>query len=393
MNLSEKIRPTALADILGQDHIIPTLDAMIKSGEVFSFVLYGPPATGKTTIGKIFANTLGMDIVSMDANFVTKKELTAAFDKAPIIIFMDEIHRLDKRQQELFLPQIEFNDVILIGATTESPYHELTPALRSRLHIMETKPLTEELRRTIIDRAKQEFPGKTFDPELEASLAKIDDIRTLLRTMEMIQSMNPGASVYTNDMLDALHLSPTLMGGNKDFLYSRKAALQKSIRGSNADATIYWLNQLLESGDIETVIRRFRIICYEDIGVADPSLWPEIEAACSSALAVGMPEARIPLAAAAVRMALAPKNNAAVAALGKAKALRQLPPPSHIASEHPPTYLYPHNYPFHWVYQEYMPDGLRDEHLFDDNLPDAMQKTYNSLNKNTEDARKALKAK
>lgn len=391
MNLSEKIRPTALSDILGQSHLIPTLNAMITSGKVFSFVLYGPPATGKTTIGKIFANTLGLDIVSMDANFVTKKELTAAFDKAPIVIFMDEVHRLDKRQQELFLPQIEFNDVILIGATTESPYHELTPALRSRLHIMETKPLSENDRRIIIDRAEQEFPGKTFEPELEDALVKIDDTRTLLRTMEMIVSMNPNESVFTTSMLDTLHLSPQIMGGNKDFLYSRKAALQKSIRGSNADAAVYWLNQLLASGDIETVIRRFRIICYEDIGLADPSLWPQIEAACSSALAVGMPEARIPLAAAAIRMALAPKNNAAISSLGKADSLSQLSPPSHIASEHPIDYLYPHNYPFHWVYQEYMPKELQTEHLFHDNLPDAMQKTYDALNDKTETARKAKK--
>ena len=383
--LTELLRPKTLDELLGQTKIKPIIDAQIKSKKFNSMILYGPPATGKTSIGNIIANESGLDIILMNANFLTKKEITESFKNAPIILFVDEIHRLNKINQELFLEAIENQDVILIGATTESPFHELTPALRSRCIILKTEQLNETDLYTLLDRCETIQTEFKLSDEAKKYLIQLKDPRVILNTVSLTHNAYPNEKIITENIISAMHTNKHLMGDkDKNFHYMMKAAYQKSIRGSNADAALYYLSQMLKADDIEAVIRRMRIICYEDIGLANPYVWSAVEAACQSALAVGLPEASIPLANATALLALSEKNNAAYKAYGELSNLPQKEAPDHIASEHPPTYKYPHNYPNHWCYQEYMPEGLENNWVLEHcDLPQNFNKTYTALKEET----------
>ena len=379
--LTEILRPEKLDELLGQEKIKPAIKAQIDSARFQSMILYGPPATGKTSIGNIIAKESGLDIIMLNANIVSKKELIECFNKAPIILFVDEIHRLNKINQELFLPVIESGDVILIGATTESPFHELTPALRSRCIMLQTETLNDNDLSTLLDKVETCQSDFRLSPDAKKYLIQMKDPRVILNTITLAHNANPTETEITVSMIEKLNLGQHYMGDKqKNFHYMMKAAYQKSIRGSNADAALYYLAQMLKAGDIEAVIRRMRIICYEDIGLANPSVWPAIEAACTSALAVGLPEAHLPLAAATTLLALSPKNNAITKAFGELDGYPQFEAPPQINSEHPPTYKYPHNYPNHWCYQEYMPDKLKDVWaLNDSDLPEPFKSTYTNL--------------
>ena len=391
--LAVRMRPRTLDEFVGQkDAVGPGswLYRAIERDILTSVILFGPAGTGKTSLARVIAANTKAEFVEVSAVSGSvadlRREISAAKDRRRAfnqrtILFVDEIHRFSRSQQDALLHAVENRDVVLIGATTENPFFEVNSALNSRSRIVELKALTDEDIKLILKRALLDDRGLCGKYALseDASDAIITlaggDARVALTTLELASQLQGAgtkdapAQISTEDVLTAVPHRQLPYDKNKDMHYDIISAFIKSMRGSDPDAALYWLARMIDGGeDPKFIARRMMIAASEDIGNADPQALLIAEAAFKSAEVIGYPECRINLAQAATYLALAPKSNAAEAGIDAALAeVRRGPEravPNHLrdrhrpGSENYPAYKYPHSYPEGWVDQQYLPDGL-----------------------------------
>ena len=397
--LASRLRPVTLDEVVGQEHIIgrdKLLYRAIKADKLSSIIFYGPPGTGKTTLAKVIANTTSADFLQINATSAGKKDMEEVVNKAKenagmyarkTILFVDEIHRFNKGQQDFLLPFVEDGTIILIGATTENPYFEVNGALISRSIIFELKPLDKSDIKVILKRAvydKEKGMGSLnaeIDDDALDFLADISngDARNALNAIELgVLTTKPSedGKIHINLAIAEQCIQRRTLKYDKDGdnHYDTISAFIKSMRGSDPDAAVYYLARMLHAGeDIKFIARRIMICASEDVGNADPQALVVAVNACLAVERLGMPEARIPLAQAATYVACAPKSNAAYLAINKALDVVEheesysIPPHLQDASYknagklgHGEGYKYAHDYPNHYVKQQYLPTKLMD---------------------------------
>ena len=395
--LAYRMRPTCLEEVVGQQHLVAPgkiIARMIAAKQLSSIILYGPPGIGKTSIASAIAGTTKYAFRTLNAATDTKKELQIVIEEAKmsgtVILLLDEIHRLDKPKQDFLLPHLENGRVILIGATTENPYIAINPAIRSRTQIFELIPLTpEEIHQALKRALTDETKGLgNYDVEItDGAMHTLThfsngDVRSSLNALELAVKSTPenedGKIIITEEIAgNCLQRKVFAHDKNGDQHYDVISAFQKSIRGSDVDAALHYMARLIEAGELITLIRRLLVIAYEDIGLANPAGASRAVLAVQAAEKLGLPEARIPLANAVIELALSPKSNTAIlsidAALSDVRQGKSGNIPSHLQDAHyqgaqklgrGTNYQYPHNYPNHWVKQQYLPDTLKHTQYF-----------------------------
>ena len=390
--LADKIRPKTLADVVGQEHILAEgkpLRKIIDSGTVPNMIFYGPSGVGKTTVARIIAENCGMSLYKLNgtnASISDIKDVVADIgtfgSENGILLYLDEIQYLNKKQQQSLLEYIENGDITLIASTTENPYFSVYNAVISRSTVFEFKPVTAEQLIPAIKRGFRiigEESGITVNVTDEIcrliAFGCGGDVRKAMNTVELCVlcgDASEGAVTVTEDSLSVLvQRSNMRYDRDGDQHYDILSALQKSIRGSDENAALHYAARLIEAGDIISLCRRLLVIAAEDIGLAYPQAIVVTKACVDSALQLGLPEARIPLAEAIILLATAPKSNSAEsaidAALADVRSCDALEFPRHLQNKHfdgkgakvvGQHYLYPHDYPNHYVKQQYLPDAL-----------------------------------
>jgi putative ATPase len=402
--LASRLRPTTLDEVVGQEHIVgkdKLLYRAIKADKLSSIIFYGPPGTGKTTLAKVIANTTSAEFTQINATAAGKKDMEAVVEKAKqdqgmygkkTILFIDEIHRFNKGQQDYLLPFVEDGTIILIGATTENPYFEVNGALLSRSVIFELKKLSNDDIKTLLLRAVNDvekgmgsYHAEIDDDALEflSDMAN-GDARAALTAIELgVMTTDRSEDGIIHITLDVASecIQKRVISYDKggDNHYDTISAFIKSMRGSDPDAAVYYLARMLYAGeDVKFIARRIMILASEDIGNADPMALVVATAAAQAVERVGMPESQIILSQAVTYMASAPKSNSAVNAIGAAMDVvshtKTPPVPAHLQDAHYKSsgklghglgYLYPHNFENHYVEQQYLPDGLTDKVFYE----------------------------
>ena len=398
--LASRLRPTTLDEVVGQEHIIgkdKLLYRAIKADKLSSIIFYGPPGIGKTTLAKVIANTTSAEFTQINATVAGKKDMEEVVEKAKqtmgmygrkTILFVDEIHRFNKGQQDYLLPFVEDGTLILIGATTENPYFEVNGALISRSIVFELKPLSTENIKQLILRAvndKEKGMGAfnaRIDDDAADFLAEISngDARTALNAIELgiltTDKSEDGTIHITMEVAEqCIQKRAIRYDKSGDNHYDTVSAFIKSMRGSDPDAALYYLAKMLYAGEsVEFIARRIMISAAEDVGMADPNALTVAVSAANAVHQIGMPEAKIILAEAVVYMATAPKSNASYMGLEKAMSAVQNTKisgiPVHLMDAHykgaaklghGDGYKYAHDYENHYVNQQYLPDELVNE--------------------------------
>lgn len=402
--LASRLRPTTLDEVVGQQHIVgkdKLLYRAIKADKLSSIIFYGPPGTGKTTLAKVIAHTTSAEFMQINATSAGKKDMeeviTAAKNNQGMygkktILFIDEIHRFNKGQQDYLLPYVEDGTIILIGATTENPYFEVNGALLSRSVIFELKKLSKDDIETLLLRAindKEKGMGAynaAIDEDALEFLADVSngDARAALTALELgvltTDRSEDGIIHITIDVAsECIQKRVISYDKSGDNHYDTVSAFIKSMRGSDPDAAVYYLARMLYAGeDVKFIARRIMILAAEDIGNADPMALTVAVSAAQAVERIGMPEAQIILSQAVTYMASAPKSNAAVNAISKAMDIvgrtKTPPVPTHLQDAHYKSaeklghglgYKYAHNYKNHYVKQQYLPDGLTNEVFYE----------------------------
>ncbi len=402
--LAARVRPRSLDEFIGQEHVIGpgrALRRAIESDQTPSLILWGPPGSGKTTLAHLIAGLTRsyFEAVSAVASGVAqlRRAVEAARERLSLhnrrtILFIDEIHRFNKAQQDVILPHVEEGVVTLIGATTENPSFEVIAPLLSRSRVFTLKQLTEEQVRTLVERAATDRERGLGSMELRFEAPALEflvrmangDARVALNTLELTaRATAPGEDgvrrVTLATVEDALQRRSLLYDKDGDHHYDTISAFIKSVRGSDPDASLYWLARMIEAGeDPMFIARRLIILAAEDVGLADPSALSVAVAAQQAVHFIGMPEGRIPLAEATVYLAACPKSNSAYAGLNKAveevRKTGHRPVPLHLRNASTPLmrregygkgYRYAHDYPGHFVSQDFLPEGLRGRRYYE----------------------------
>ncbi|HEO2483916.1 TPA: replication-associated recombination protein A [Streptococcus agalactiae] len=398
-NLALRMRPRNINEVIGQQHLVGNgkiIDRMVAANMLSSMILYGPPGIGKTSIASAIAGTTKYAFRTFNATVDSKKRLQEIAEEAKfsggLVLLLDEIHRLDKTKQDFLLPLLENGNIIMIGATTENPFFSVTPAIRSRVQIFELEPLSnEDIKKAIqlaISDKERGFPFLvTIDDEALDFIvtATNGDLRSAYNSLDLaVMSTSPNEDgsrhISLETMENSLQRSYITMDKNGDGHYDVLSALQKSIRGSDVNASLHYAARLVEARDLPSLARRLTIIAYEDIGLANPEAQIHTVTALEAAQRIGFPEARILIANIVVDLALSPKSNSAYLAMNAALAdLRRsgnLPIPRHLRDGHysgsktlgnARDYKYPHAYPEKWVKQQYLPDKLVGHNYFEAN--------------------------
>lgn len=392
--LADKIRPKKLSEVIGQTHLVgpgKILTNLVNNKKLFSMIFYGKPGIGKTSIASALVSELGMRYKFMNATVNNKSDFDIAIAEAKMygdmVLIVDEIHRMNKDKQDLLLPYIENGTIILIGLTTSNPYHKINPAIRSRCQIFELHELNASDIVQGLKRACEYLENIDVDNDTLEYIANLasGDLRFALNLLEMAYYSTQNGKITIAE-IKSINSKPVFFHDKDgDGHYDVLSALQKSIRGSDVDASLHYLARLIEAEDLDSIYRRLSVIAYEDIGMANPGIGPRVMAAINASELVGLPEARIPLGQIVVEMALSPKSNSSHLALDEA--LNDLHKgntgnvPDNIKTNSK-TYLYPHNYPNSWIKQEYMPNNLKGKiyyHPKDNKIEQNLNKLHKEM--------------
>ncbi|MDP4151931.1 MAG: replication-associated recombination protein A [Bacillota bacterium] len=405
------MRPKSLSDVVGQKHLLGNngiLKRIIESGIVPNMVFFGPPGIGKTTVADIIAKSAGKTLYKLNGTSASTSDIKAIISglgtfeaQGGVLVYLDEIQYFNKKQQQSLLEYMENGDITLIASTTENPYFYVYPALLSRSTVFEFMPLDESDIMMVINRGIIEMEhttGVTFDIE-KGVLEHIafscgGDVRKSLVAVELLCLAAASKESHTISLEDSklvTQKSAIKYDKDGDSHYNILSAFQKSIRGSDPDAGLYYLARLVAAGDLPSICRRILVIAAEDIGLAYPQAISIVKACVDSALQLGFPEARIPLAEAVILLATAPKSNSAIigidTALSRMQAGNTGDIPAHLKDSHYSGaeklshgvgYKYPHNYDNHYVAQQYLPDKLKNTHFYEygDNKLEQITREY-----------------
>ena len=424
--LAYRMRPKNLDEVVGQEHLVGNkkiIRRMVEAKLLSSMILYGPPGIGKTSIASAIAGSTKYAFRKLNAATDTKKDLQIVAEEGKmsgtVILLLDEIHRLDKTKQDFLLPLLESGNIILIGATTENPYISISPAIRSRCQIFELHRLKEMDISHAIDRALKDSEtglGK-YNVELTKDARNLliekgnGDLRATLNALELAvlstkeekqENADNKLVIDKAEMQDSIQFKSQNYDANGDGHYDLLSAFQKSIRGSDTDAALYYLGNLCESGDLVAICRRLLVIAYEDIGLANPPACSRAVNAVQAAQMVGLPEARIILSNAVIELCLSPKSNSAITAIDSAisdiRNKQNDPIPDSLKDahykgaatlNHGVSYLYPHDFQGDWIAQQYLPNNLKNVSYFNpkgnSKVEDALKRQYLRLKKMQKD--------
>ena len=388
--LANKLRPNKLSDIVGQTHLVgknKILNNLVKNNKIFNMIFYGKSGIGKTTIALALMNELNSNYRLLNATINSKKDFEVVFEESKmyddLVLIVDEIHRMNKDKQDLLLSFIESGQIILIGLTSSNPYHSINPAIRSRCQLIELKELSEEDIINAIDKVKNVYSDIVLTDEIKSYIARLSagDLRYAYNLIEFCYN-SFGSSFTIENIKEISSRTNIFYDKNEDGYYDVISAFQKSVRGSDVDASVHYLVRLIDAGDFDILYRRMLVIAYEDIGLANPTLQTKVLTAIESAERLGLPELYKPLTQAVIEMALSPKSNtieqtyqAAINDLRKNNVGRV---PEHIRTTSP-NYKYPHMYKNHYVKQQYLPDNIKTSKYYfpGDNKYEQAMSQYN----------------
>ncbi|MDE6030203.1 MAG: replication-associated recombination protein A, partial [Oscillospiraceae bacterium] len=408
MPLADRIRPTALSDVVGQTHLIgknKPLARVIESGKIPNMIFYGPSGVGKTTIARIIAESANMRLHKLNGTSASTAdfksiiaEIGTFYGSGGILLYLDEIQYLNKKQQQSLLEYIEDGSITLIASTTENPYFYVYNAILSRSTVFEFKPVSAEelesaVRRGFAEISKENGVEYTVEDEAVRYICRGcgGDVRKCLNTVELCALSAAEGKIDLSLAAELTQRSNMRYDRDGDQHYDLLSALQKSIRGSDENAALHYAARLIAAGDIISLSRRLLVIASEDIGLAYPQAVPIVKACVDSAMQLGLPEARIPLGEAVVLLATSPKSNSAYLAMDAALADVENGEvgdfPRHLQNVHcdgidakvrGQHYLYPHDFPDHYVKQQYLPDNLKDKvyYQFGENKLERAAKEY-----------------